>query len=157
MTIQKLSREGATALAIREGIRENAYYDSVGKLTVGVGHLVRQQDWVTFGWDRSKGISTWKLPRKQVLELFALDACSREAAVTMAAGGKVIDQRIFDAIVSFVFNVGEAVLTRPWMKKGLRTQDKKVLAAGMMLYLKPVEITKRRKGEVASMSLPPIK
>jgi lysozyme len=150
--IQQMSKEGLEALILREGFRTTAYLDSVGIATIGVGHVIRVGDYQTYKWDRNESIKTYKLTKKQVMELLDVDLCSREAAVFMTAGKKAIDQNIFDAMVSFVFNVGTGVLARPWCKAGLTAENRKQLSTGLMKYLKPPEITGRRKSEVAQLN-----
>lgn len=76
-----------------EGLRLNAYQDSVGVWTIGWGHTSTAKP----------GMS---ITKEEAQELFRKDVAWAEAAVKKHV--KVdLKQNEFDALVSFVFNVGE--------------------------------------------------
>ena len=98
---QKLSDDGARFIAEFEGFRSKLYNDPAGHCTIGYGHLVHRGP--IDGSEQAefkKGIT-----RKRALELLQEDAGTAAAAVNDRV--KVpLSQQQFDALVSFVFNVG---------------------------------------------------
>lgn len=70
------------------------YLDPVGMLTVGYGHMIRQ------GEDFSKGLT-----KEQALALLKRDIKRYEDAVIVYVSTP-LNQNQFDALVSFVFNIG---------------------------------------------------
>ncbi len=103
----KMSQNGTKLLAEWEGLRTEVYDDAAGLPTIGVGHLLTQNE-------RDTGRITIKgqavdyqqgLSEQQVLDLLAQDLERFEAAVN--DGVQVaLNQNQFDALVSFAFNVG---------------------------------------------------
>jgi lysozyme len=88
----ELSEDGAAFIASWEGFRALAYQDVVGVWTIGYGHTagVRPGQTVT---------------RAEALKLLMQDASIAEAAVRSGVAVR-LNQHQFDALVSFVFNVG---------------------------------------------------
>lgn len=90
------SDKGLEFIKDREGVINRVYLDPVGLPTVGVGHLVTPEDGLMVGDLISESLA---------LELLRKDLAKAEAAVLKAV--KVpLSQNQFDALVSFVFNVG---------------------------------------------------
>lgn len=130
----KLSEQGTDLLIEREGSRNDAYKDSVGIWTCGVGHVGPE---VVEGvhWDDAK-----------VREVFAKDIAFFEAAVN----GYVtvpLTQNQFDALVSFTFNVGMSAFHQSTMLKLLNTGNADQVPAQFDRWHIPPEITSRRNGE----------
>ena len=98
---QKLSDAGARFIAEFEGFRSKLYNDPAGHCTIGYGHLVHRGP-----IDGSEPAEFKKgITRKHALELLQEDAGTAAAAVNDRV--KVpLSQEQFDALVSFVFNVG---------------------------------------------------
>jgi lysozyme len=100
-----LSSEGRELIKYFEGLRLEAYRDSVGVLTIGYGH--------------TEGVFEGQTITESVAdELFGADIRRFEIAVT-----KLIKlglrQRQFDALVSFAFNLGENALRSSTLLKKL--------------------------------------
>ena len=92
--IMQTSKAGLEFIASHEGCVLNVYEDVAGYPTIGIGHLIRD------GEDFSGGIT-----RDQAIELLQDDA--KEAEDCVNANVTVdLSQEQFDALVSFVFNVG---------------------------------------------------
>jgi GH24 family phage-related lysozyme (muramidase) len=102
-----LSDDGVRLIASFEGFRSDLYNDPAGHCTIGYGHLVHLGNCDgSEPADFRNGIS-----RKHARELLRDDAASAEAAVNDAV--KVsLSQEQFDALVSFVFNVGTGAFRR---------------------------------------------
>ena len=116
----QMSKKGLDLLAQWEGIELRMYKDVAGLPTIGVGHLLTQdelssgkiliQDKVTRYADG--------LTKKQVLQLLAQDVESVEKFVTNQV--KVdLKPHQFDALVSFTFNVGNGAFKNSTLLKVL--------------------------------------
>jgi lysozyme len=92
----KISDNGLNLIKKSEGTKLTAYLDPVGKLTVGVGHLVLPGDNIKLGDVITQECSD---------ELLRSDLKSAEAVVNNAVKTQ-ITQAMFDALVSFTFNCG---------------------------------------------------
>jgi lysozyme len=96
---RRLSDAGLDFIARHEGFVDHLYNDAAGHATIGYGHLVHRGP-IT-GSEPEKTIT-----RERAVELLRTDARAKEAVVRAAV--KVpLSQPQFDALVSFVFNVGE--------------------------------------------------
>jgi lysozyme len=136
--MMKTSARGRSTLALREGVRLKAYYDSVGVLTIGVGHTSKAgPPTVTPGLI---------ITQAECDAIFAHDLVQYENAVNDAV--KVpVSQSSFDAMVSFCFNVGPASFARSTIVKRLNAGDVTGAADAFLLWNKPPEIMGRRRSE----------
>jgi lysozyme len=139
----KLSDAGLYALALHEGIVPGPYLDSVGVWTYGIGHTA-----AAGGPDPAKMARGMPADLDNaiadVMALFRKDAAAYELAVARAV--KVsLDQHQFDALVSFHYNTG--AIARASLVKKLNAGDYAGAGAGFMAWVKPPEITERRKSE----------
>lgn len=130
----KLSEEGRKALIIREGSRRKAYLDTKGIPTIGVGHT---------GPEVRLGL-VWT--DNQVENAFIEDVKWAEAAVN-AIQPAVPKQQQFDALVSFVFNVGATQFGRSTLRKKLQQGDYSGASAEFDKWHIPVSIIGRRNSE----------
>lgn len=89
----KTSEKGLKFLMDREGFRATPYKDSGGKLTIGFGHLILRGE--VFGAISSVE-ATALLERDVVIAETCINNFVREP----------LNQNEFDALVSFVFNLG---------------------------------------------------
>jgi lysozyme len=137
MAKMQLSRQGAMELIGHEAIVTARYRDSVGVWTIGVGHTkaAGAPDPEKFGGE---------MPIKQVFELFTKDVRKYVDAVN-AALTKDVTQTEFDALVSFHFNTGK--IKKASLTRSINAGDKAKAAAEFMNWVKPPEITGRRKKE----------
>jgi lysozyme len=96
----QLSDAGRAFLMLREGgAMLHTYQDSAGYLTVGVGHLVTPKE-------KASGVFAKGLTMQQALDLFHHDTAWAENDVSQRVTVP-LTQHQFDALVSFVFNVGD--------------------------------------------------
>src|SRR6187402_2641122 len=136
----KLSRSGAGKLIGREGERLKAYKDTKGIWTVGVGDTDLDNDGVL------DVTPTTVLTQEQVLANFAEDVKWAEDAVNK--GVKVaLTQNQFDALVSFVFNVGASAFAKSTLLKVLNLGNYDEAAKQFDRWHTPPEIIGRRDGE----------
>ena len=97
----ELSDAGAKFIAGFEGFRADLYNDAAGHATIGYGHLVHHGK-----IDGSEPAEFRRgIKRERALELLKEDAATAAAEIQRSV--KVpLEQQQFDALVSFVFNVG---------------------------------------------------
>ncbi len=93
VALLSLSLGGAGAIVAHEGMRQVAYVDPVGVVTVCAGHTKTAK----LGQTKTK---------EQCSNLLMQDVRNSEIAIKRLVTAK-LTQRQYDALVSFVFNVGE--------------------------------------------------
>lgn len=96
--MQRLSGEGRALIKRHEGKRLTAYLDPVGVWTIGYGHT---------GPDAASGTT---ITPKRADHLLTLDVREAESAIHRLVRVP-LSQGQFDALVSFVFNVGAAAFS----------------------------------------------
>jgi GH24 family phage-related lysozyme (muramidase) len=89
----KVSKEGLALIQKFEGLRLDAYYDVVGVLTIGYGHT---------GSDVTPDL---KITKERALEFLKWDCESAEQCINSFVNTK-LNQNEFDALVSFIYNLG---------------------------------------------------
>lgn len=134
-----ISANGMAELLISEAIVTSRYRDSVGVMTIGVGHTK-----AAGGLDPSK--FTGVLTVAECLDMFVDDIEKYVADVDKAV--KVpVTQYEFDAMVSFHYNTG--AIGRASFVKALNSgASRATVAAGFMSWTKPPEIVGRRTREM---------
>ena len=100
----KMSNEGLELLKEHEGVRKEIYLDPIGLPTGGVGHLLKGEEVQKFP------VGT-PLSDEQVDEWLRQDIREAEEAVSELVTVE-LTQGQFDALVSFVFNVGSGNLKK---------------------------------------------
>lgn len=105
---EKLHRVGADGLI-------HPYHDDVGFPTIGWGHLLSKEKWAD--------LSRWQpITRGFAEELFMEDLRPREQAVLRLIRVPLTDGQ-FDALVSFVFNLGGGALQASTLRAKLNRGD----------------------------------
>lgn len=98
------SDEGFKLTRLSEGLRLTVYRDIVGLETIGFGHLVKP------GEDFSAGITVAEAEAMLQADIAnACDVVNREVTVPLTQGE-------FDALVDFVFNLGDRLRTSTLLK-----------------------------------------
>ena len=124
-----LSAEGAKFIARFEGFRGHLYNDAAGHCTIGYGHLVHRgpidgSESAEF----KQGIS-----EARALELLRQDAAGAAASVRDCI--KVpLTQPQFDALVSFVFNLGGGTLKGSTLCRLLNERDYASVPAQLLRF-----------------------
>jgi lysozyme len=134
----RLSGEGYDVLAEREGVKLTAYTDSGGTLTIGLGHTTAAgPPEVTPGMT---------ITEAEAWSIFRLDCTHfREECVGMV---KVpVEQWEFDAIASFIFNIGSTNFATSTFLERLNEGNYAGAAEAMLWWDLPPEIVPRRRGE----------
>lgn len=139
-----VSEDGLTQIIKHEGEILKVYLDPIGLPTVGVGHLLIGQEKKDFP------VGT-RITKAQSREWLRKDIAKSERAVHERV--KVpLTQNQFDALVSFVFNVGIGAFGRSTLLKKLNAKDYKGAADSMLAWVnaggrKLPGLVTRRKAE----------
>jgi lysozyme len=129
----RTSSIGRLKLSVREGRRKKAYKDTKGIWTIGVGHT---------GPEVREGLT---ISDAEIDRLLEEDIKWAEAAVNKVKAP--LNQNMFDALVSFVFNIGEDQWYPSTMKRLLDVGDYKGAWQQFDRWVIPKEITGRRMDE----------
>jgi len=129
----KTSEQGKKLILLREGYRNFAYKDTKGIWTIGVGHTagVKQGDRAS-----DTQIWNWLTEDLKICE----DCINKNVKVPLT-------QNQFDALVSFIFNVGVGAFTRSTMLKVLNLGNYVEAGNQFDRWHIPIEITSRRNSE----------
>lgn len=117
----KTSQKGIDLIKSFEGFRSCAYLCPANVWTIGYGHT---------GPDVSEGL---KISQDEAIELLVMDLEFSEATVTELID-RPLTQNQFDALVSFVFNVGRTNFSRSTLRKRLNAGDVKGAAAEFLKW-----------------------
>lgn len=129
-----ISDNGVAKIKVREGEKLVSYLDTKGIPTIGVGHTGPE---VKLGMRITPGQSAAYL--RGDLKT-AEDAVNKSVKVSLT-------QNQYDALVSFVFNVGMRAFTTSTLLKVLNMGNYAEAAAQFNRWVIPKEITKRRMDE----------
>ncbi len=129
-----ISDQGRELLLEREGCRLEAYRDSEGVPTIGVGH--------------TSGVSMGDTcTKEQALEWMAEDLRWVEGALNSKVTVP-LEQHQYDGLGSFIFNVGAGAFESSTMLRLLNSgADVEMVAAQFDRWHIPPEIISRRNGE----------
>lgn len=144
MATGRISDKGISLIKRFEGVRLKAYKDVAGVPTIGYGH--------TSGVKMGDTIS-----QERADELLKQDLKSRESTVASYVDVRTLTQNQFDALVSFVYNLGSGNFKSSTLLKKVRANpDDKTIRGEFMKFnkariggvLKAVDgLTNRRKAE----------
>jgi lysozyme len=134
----RTSIAGRKTLMDREGVMLNAYRDTKGIWTIGVGHTTASgPPSVTPGL---------RISTVECADIFTRDLIKFENAVKGAVHVP-LNQGEFDALVSFCFNIGPGAFLTSTVVRKLNEGDKVGAASAIMNWKIPKEIIQRRAGE----------
>lgn len=141
----KTSAAGRAAISQREGNKLQAYRDSVGIWTIGVGH--------TTAAGPPTPTHGMTITAAQSDEILSRDLAKFEAAVDKAITAPMA-QHEFDAMVSLAFNIGGGSFTKSSVARKFNAGDKAGAANAFLLWNKAggkvlKGLTTRRKAERA--------
>src|SRR5678815_5849580 len=105
----RVSERGKTLIKQREGIRLKVYHDVAGIATVGVGHKVVPQDNLHTGDT---------ITQAQSDIFFHADIAEVESVINTLVQAR-LTQNQFDALASFVFNVGRRNFAQSTLRRKL--------------------------------------
>lgn len=130
----KTSEGGVKAIMLREGERLKAYPDVKGIWTIGVGHT---------GPEVKPGL-VWT--EERVMAALANDLEWSEAAINKYVTVP-LTQNQFDALVSFVFNIGVTAFKKSTLLKDLNKGNYEEAAKDFDMWHIPPSIIGRRDSE----------
>ena len=124
--MMKMSRQGIRTLIDSEDAVNVIYNDQAGLPTIGVGHCMNQSEVSSGKIELSDGsvidLRKGKISKANIERLLADDLIPRENIVNKLV--KVpLDQSQFDALVHFVFNVGNGAFQKSTLLKRLNAGD----------------------------------
>lgn len=140
MSGKRMSTAGLIALQQREGFVPHVYADEGGKPTIGYGHLLTAFE----SWPDGIG-------EAEASALLASDVAAAEDAVAASVTvGLTQDQ--FDALVSFVFNIGAGAFRASTLLRLINAGDFEGARAqfGRWVYVTGGDGVKRRSDGLAS-------
>jgi len=140
----KLSTDGLTFIQNMESWRSKPYQDEGGKWTVGYGHLVPA--------NLLPNYMRRALTKDEGRQLLASDVDIAETLVAKLLPEHTLDQAQYDAVVSFVFNVGGYAFSQSAMRRLLQSGHLSDAAKQFdrWVFVKKVKSTglvKRRRAE----------
>lgn len=128
----KISRDGIDFIKRREGFRHKKYKDAAELPTIGYGHLIQSGE-------------NFTMP---ITEVEGEALLTKDLQIAERAIGRLVkiplNQHQFDALVSFVFNVGVGHFAKSTLLKKLNAGDF-VAAGGQFLVWNKVTDPKTRK------------
>lgn len=134
----KISDNGVNHLIELEGKRLNAYLDSVGVWTIGVG--------ATFYQDKRKVKKGDKITDQQCVDLLKFHLTWAQDSVNNLV--KVpLNQNQFDALVGFVFNIGRTAFRNSTLLRELNSGNYDKAADQFLRWVKQPELMGRRRKE----------
>jgi len=122
-----------------EGSRNKAYQDSKGLWTIGVGHLIKEDE---------QYLLTANLTNDQVEDLLRKDLkwCSEAVETSVKVP---LQQHQFDALYSLCFNIGGTNFSNSTVVKKINQNDMQGAADAILNWNKPEVLINRRKRERA--------
>ena len=116
----KLTDELRARVQDHEGLRTSVYLDSLGKKTVGIGHLVQPHEMERF----AEGV---EIPMDEIMEIFEMDLNRAAAGADMLIQENVghdLPQHVGEVILEMVFQLGTTGVSKfKKFWKALRVKD----------------------------------
>lgn len=109
-----ISQKGIDLIKEFEGFRAETYNDSGGIPTIGYGHALRQNETFT------------RISEQEAEELLKSDIYIAERYVNNNFGKRIREQNEFDALVSFIFNIGQGAFNKSSVNTYLRLNEFKI-------------------------------
>lgn len=156
----RLSKRGAAFIRAHEGFRSIAYLDPVKILTIGIGFTwgsrAFREWWAKYRPGQTFTIKSTMSTAEAESALVYLCDVEYGAAVVKFLEGKVVEQHVFDAACSMVFNCGPGALEWKWAA-AMKAGDIKSAAANLRVTATTAKgkklpgLVRRRQEEAALM------
>lgn len=124
----KTSQTGLDLIKRYEGVRRKPYKCPAGLWTVGVGHLIGDGLSLPDSWNRTLEVA-------EIDALLAKDVTRFERGVARYVSAR-LTQGMFDALVSFSFNLGLGTLQRSTLRQKINRGDKDGAIQSLLKYNK---------------------
>ena len=126
----KISQDGINLIKRFEGVRNKPYRCPAGLWTVGVGHLIGDGKQLPDSYNKT-------FTEREVDDLLRKDLARFERGVTLQFPMSYqFTQGMFDALVSFSFNLGLGTLQRSTVRSALLRYDKDMAGQSLLKYCK---------------------
>ena len=126
----KISQDGINLIKRFEGVRFKPYRCPAGLWTVGVGHLIGDGKQLPDSYNKT-------FTEREVDEILRQDLARFERGVAMQFPMSYrFTQGMFDALVSFSFNLGLGTLQRSTVRSALLRYDKNKAGESLLKYCK---------------------
>ena len=137
--IMAIAQSTLAFITKEEGARNKAYKDSKGLWTIGVGHLIKEDE---------QYLLTATLTNDQVEDLLRKDLkwCSEAVETSVKVP---LEQHQFDALYSLCFNIGGTNFAKSTVVKKINENDMQGAADAILNWNKPEVLINRRKRERA--------
>jgi len=153
--MRQVTQRGLEAIIRHEGLVLTPYRDVANLLTIGVGHLLTRSELssgkIVIGLEAVK----WKdgITREQAMSLLRKDLQIAERVVEQDNGRSMTDGQ-FDALVSFVFNVGVGAYIGSTLRRKLLAGDMDAVPEQMKRWdraggIRVAGLARRREAEAA--------
>ncbi|HEY9791454.1 MAG TPA: lysozyme [Candidatus Obscuribacterales bacterium] len=109
---KQISECGLKLLKEYEGLRLEAYKDSVGVLTIGYGHAIKP----------GESFPDWKITTEEAEELLLKDVAWAVAVVNATPNADKLNANQFDALVLLVFNIGAEAYKESTIRRYVASQ-----------------------------------
>lgn len=124
----RISDNGIKLIKHFEGVRNRPYRDAIGLWTVGVGHLIENGKQLPNSYNKT-------FTDAEINALLRQDLARFERGVTLLFPLSYrFTQSMFDALVSFSFNLGLGTLQRSTVRSALLRGDKKMAGESLLKY-----------------------
>jgi len=124
----RISDNGIKLIKHFEGVRNRPYRDAIGLWTIGIGHLIESGKSLPKSWDRT-------FTEREIDDLLRKDLARFERGVTLLFPVSYrFTQGMYDALVSFSFNLGLGALQRSTVRSALLRGDKKMAGESLLRY-----------------------
>ena len=141
------SPAGRAALTQREGCRLTAYRDTVGVLTIGVGHSANAPTPPAV----REGLT---ITAAQADEILTRDLVVFEKSVNAADLKGRLSQNAFDASASLCFNIGIGAFGKSTVARLIASGDMQGAADAFLMWDRPAALLNCRKAERAQFLTP---
>jgi len=124
----RISDNGIKLIKHFEGVRNRPYRDAIGLWTVGVGHLIGDGKQLPDSYNKT-------FTDREVDELLRKDLARFERGVALLFPVSYrFNQSMYDALISFSFNLGLGCLQRSTVRSALLRGDKKMAGESLLRY-----------------------
>jgi lysozyme len=124
----KISENGIKLIKHFEGVRYKPYKCAAGLFTIGIGHLIGDGKQLPDSWNKT-------FTEREVDELLRKDLARFERGVALLFPVSYrFNQSMYDALISFSFNLGLGCLQRSTVRSALLRGDKKMAGESLLRY-----------------------
>ena len=124
----RISDNGIKLIKHFEGVRNRPYCDAIGLWTVGVGHLIGDGKQLPDSYNKT-------FTDREVDDLLRKDLARFERGVALLFPVSYrFNQPMYDALISFSFNLGLGCLQRSTVRSALLRNDKKMAGESLLRY-----------------------